>query len=342
MRIKTRADNGYKYVRVGGRRISLKTRSDKEARQMVKDLNLEQIEHASKAGDAGRRTIPTLIAGHGMTLAKAVDEWAEWADTVGQSALTIRRNRIILSSWLADADLEGRAPGEVAEKEINAFINAKGKAGAKTRERQLSAIRSLYAFMAAKGYIHGNPSRLVVVDLRRLSHDQREPKKVRPYTPEEIQRLLTGLDGFWRAVAGISYATALRLGDVIQLEWASIKPNTIVVWTEKRDRRVSLPITPELRAALAAVPLADGPYLFPEEREELQDVSKRSKFSVYFKRELNRLGLEGLTFHGLRHTRISQWRKDGFSLEDCRIFAGHNSQAATARYLHLGLDAESI
>lgn len=334
MKIKTRADNGYKYVTVGGRRVSLKTRSDREAKRMVRDMNLEQIEHASKAGDAARRTIPALIAGHGMTLAKAVEEWAEWADTVGQSALTIRRNLVILSSWLADLDLGDRAPGDVNEKDINAFINAKGEGSATTRERQLSAIRSLYQFMAAKGYVFGNPAKLVVVDLRKLSHKQREPGKVRPYTQAEIKTLLTGTDGFWRAVAGISHATALRLGDVIQMEWASIKPKTIIVWTEKRDRRVSLPITPELRAALAAVPKNDTPYLFPEERAEFQDPSKRAKYSVYFKRQLDRLGLEGLTFHGLRHTRITQWRKDGFSLEQCRTYAGHGSTRATEGYIH--------
>ena len=42
-------------------------------------------------------------------------------------------------------------------------------------ERHLSAIRALYAYMAAKGYVHGNSSKLVRVDLRKLSHDQREP-----------------------------------------------------------------------------------------------------------------------------------------------------------------------
>jgi hypothetical protein len=39
----------------------------------------------------------------------------------------------------------------------------------------------------------------------------------------------------------------LRLGDICALEWACLKePGKVVVWTDKRDTRVDLPVDDDL------------------------------------------------------------------------------------------------
>jgi integrase len=46
-------------------------------------------------------------------------------------------------------------------------------------------------------------------------------------------------------------------------------------------------------------------------------------------------GINGLTFHCLRHTAITRWAEAGMSLPVIKALAGHRSTDTTLRYLHL-------
>ena len=55
--------------------------------------------------------------------------------------------------------------------------------------------------------------------------------------------------------------TGFRLGDLVEVEWKHIKGQAIIFVKAKRKRRVVLPIFPELRAFLDALPHQTGPVL---------------------------------------------------------------------------------
>ena len=328
--------NGYVYAILSdGKALSLKTKSMATAKELAKEAQLDKIEKNTRAGEVSRRAIEALITGHVLT--DVINEWEGWASSVAMSPLSIRRNRQILTAWVSG--LPDIRLADITEAHIGDFINAEGKSTAATRHRQLAAIRSLFNFASARGLVTGNVSKNARVDLRALPHAQREVKQVQPLNKSEVSEIFLGADTFWRAVTGISYATALRLGDVIGLEWDCLSvPHHIVVWTEKRDRRVCLPVneevTPGLAEALALVPYNTTPYLFPEQREILLDPPRRARFSVYFGRLCKKAGIKGKSFHGLRHARISEWSKAGFSLDQCAEFAGHKSTRTTEGYVH--------
>jgi integrase len=86
------------------------------------------------------------------------------------------------------------------------------------------------------------------------------------------------------------------------------------VWTDKRDRRVSLPIPSELVEAIAAIPIEDRRYCFPNEREITLSVEKRAKLSVQFGRICKQLELNH-TFHDLRHTYATECDEKGIPTE---------------------------
>ena len=96
----------------------------------------------------------------------------------------------------------------------------------------------------------------------------------------------------------LAAAAGLRLGDIAQLEHAALEvPGHIIVHTDKRDRRICLPIngtiTPGLAEILAEIPPTDSPYLFPAQAAQYDDISTgRPKFSVYFTRLMDRLGID--------------------------------------------------
>jgi len=330
MKIKKQRNGYYAAVMRGGKTVSLRTKVFSEAREAAKSSKLALLETATRSGQVNRHHA-------GPSLVDVIAQWEEWAESVAMSPLSIRRNRGVMDNWAEK--LNAISFEQITEKEINSFVNAKGPSSAATRNRQLAAIRSLYNFASARGMVAGNIAKNARINLRALTHSQREVKQVQPFTPKEVATLIASADEFWRSVIGISYATALRLGDVIQLEWDCLKvPHHIVVWTEKRDRRVILPIneevTPGLAGALAAVPYDPSDYLFPAAREVLLDPPRRARFSVYFGRLCQKAGIEGKSFHSLRHSRISEWKKAGFSLDECRDYAGHKSTKTTEGYVH--------
>jgi hypothetical protein len=88
----------------------------------------------------------------------------------------------------------------------------------------------------------------------------------------------------------------LRLGDICALEWACLKePGKVVVWTDKRDTRVDLPVDDDLAQGLAAIPANSDKVCFPEQ-EAISRSSKRSMLSVQFGRTLQAVGIQGHSF----------------------------------------------
>jgi site-specific recombinase XerD len=53
------------------------------------------------------------------------------------------------------------------------------------------------------------------------------------------------------------------------------------------------------------------------------------------RRLTKKLGLKGLTLHGLRHTFITSLAAQNHSLEKIRLLVGHSNLKTTEKYLHL-------
>lgn len=327
-------------------KITLGTKSAEEAKRKAKDANLAKIEAAHQAGSLTQQAIARLTVGKKLSTEQAFVQWLARGANRGESPATTEKNRSVGEQWFAFIPaVKSLPPMSLTEDHVAPFINRKSEdAGAATRARQLSVLRQFFGYCADLGISQGNPARLVDVDHRALGHEQREKKAILPFTAEEVRTIIDGTEGWWRWASAISAATALRLGDVCQLEHACLAvPGHIIVWTDKRDRRVCLPInsrvTPRLAAILAEIPPTDSPYLFPDEAKQYEDIKTgRPKFSVYFGRVLDQLGIDRAggrkSFHSLRHHAITRWDAQGFSLDECKTYAGHSNAKTTSGYIH--------
>lgn len=322
-------------------KITLGTKSAEEARRKAKEANLGQIESALQAGQLSQQAIARLTVGKKFTVEQSAAQWLAAATNRGESPATTAKSATVIEQWLASSSaLRSLPPMAIKEEHIAPWINRSADVGVATRRRQLSVLRMLLRYCADLGIAQGNAANRVNVNTRALTHAQREPKQVAPFTAAEVKKILTHTEGWWRWAVGISYATGLRLGDVAQLEHASLAvPGHLIVHTDKRDRRVCLPIndrlTPGLAEILSEIPPTDSPYLFPEQAKQYEDItSGRPKFSVYFGRLLAGMGIERRSFHSLRHTAISRWKREGFSLDECKSFAGHTNTKTTQGYVH--------
>lgn len=280
------------------------------------------------------------VESRSITVPDCIEQWAEWMDTIGRSPNTIHSGVSVLKHWTRHQKLSRRTVARIEEKHIDPFVNARDGAKLSQRQSRLTCIKRLMDFSIAKGYALRNPASLIRVKMKLLSHRQREPRKIRPITLAEYRRIMKNSEGFYHIATGLSYWTGLRLGDICQLEWDCFQPGEIIVWTDKRDTRVALPIkdpligSNDLMDTLRKLEQHHPQYCFPQERLIINDPSRRSRISVYYGRLLAGLGIEGKSFHSLRHAAITRWKRAGKSLKEIGRLVAHADESTTQGYVH--------
>ena len=179
----------------------------------------------------------------------------------------------------------------------------------------------------------------------------------------EIQRLLTAAkDPVWKAKIILSKTASLRRGEVLNLTVNDIdfdkgkvivqpKPDTDSTWrwVVKDKERRELPLIDSLAQLLADIiaGLPEGqPYLFltTERYEHLLKLKKSEKLidrvakcpEANFRRDwkliCKRAAVEGVTFHDLRATCITEWFEQGMMPHEVQRLAGHSSIDTTMNY----------
>lgn len=319
---------------------SLGTKSMTEAKKLVKDAKIEEIESAAKLGALQRETIASIVSGGDVKMQEAIAEWKEYKGNLAQSENTIFTQESLLQAFASNQQIHSIS--QINESNISAYINEEGDAKLGAREQRLSAIKSLLQFSVAKCYILTDSSALVSVDKSKLTHKKKEKKKRKPFSEFEFNHIMRNAEHFNKQATALAWWTGMRLSDIARLEWDSIdfKKKTLIVHTKKSDARICLPLMNdligggELVKLLADIELSDNTYVFPVQCELDKDVSRRATLSTYYGRMLARLGIEGKSFHSLRHSFVSRCRKDGKTLEDIALWVGHSSAKTTEIYDH--------
>jgi len=211
----------------------------------------------------------------------------------------------------------------------------------------LSVIREFYKFLTGIGYALANPSLLVTVHWQNLSHEQKETKEKEVFSDIEFNRLVDAADNwqiqshtenFWGVAVRLGRYLGLRLGDICNLEWVALKkPGYIKVWTRKRNVDVYLPLDElAVSMAIAMIPRDDPKYCFPIERYITNEPKDRHRLSKYFQRLCEMAGIEGKSFHCLRHTYATECARKGKSMPHIAADLGHRHLTTTEQYIHTG------
>lgn len=346
----TTGKGGVIFARIGGAQINTGTTDRAEARRFlhfVSQLSPEMITQ--------------LNIGKTVTIEQAFQDWIESLHATAAHN-TLRHNTIYLRAWLNFSGVNRRIPSQVTPKDIYDYVNAPDDAKLATRRKRLSTIRTFFRFCLIKKYAVFDPSSEVRIELNRLTHDQKESGERRSFTEDEYARLMTMLNNkiaqfmvraaelpkysqklvqektdmyaFWRAAVAISRHSGLRLGDIAQLEWDTIKNDKLVVWTDKKDKRVRIPFIPELRAAVRLIPERKSRYCFPKHQKLAINSGEWAKVSMQFRHILDMIGLQHLSFHCLRHTFIEDCAARGIPVQHIARVVGHSSTKTSEGYLH--------
>jgi integrase len=334
----TRHANGVFYATVltaaGSRRLSLKTRNEADAHRVARDSKLAELEAAAKVNALTAETVARIVTGRSMSGADVFAAWSDWLQLVGLAPNTRAQYQSHVRQFLRESGFETRALAGLNERHVDAFVNPRDDIVANTRRSRLAALSSLFGYTHAKGFTIGNPASLVRVRLSGLSFHQKEATRRVPFTDAEMVLLRSIESPFWSTFVLLGENFGLRLSDVAQLERACIaKPGVIIIWTDKRDRRLELPLDAKVREHLEALESCHASLFFPREAAIVADPKRRAIVSVEFARLLRRLGIAGKSAHCLRNTFASKRAEMGQSIDEIRQQLGHASARTTTRYV---------
>lgn len=355
-------------TRGGVRSIPTGCKTKKEAERVVKKANVKQLEETAKATKLTREVVSQLVSGKCITMPDAIEEWRlSMIDLGHPQERTIYNNVSFMRAWVRHQKLEKETPSAVSEKHINGWVNADDGAKLGTRTVRLSILRQFLDFCSNKGYCIGNPARVFrKVNMSKLSHKQKEKRTKVAFTEVEYEKLLlyikrtiTKLEEdlakitapnkegtplgkmiverieslkFWNIACVIGWSTGLRIGDVCQIEWDCIStPGKIAVWTDKRDKRVELELTPDLAEVIFSVEWKHERFMFPT-YHSLINSEKRAQVSSQFARICERCGLRGHTFHDFRYAYIQNCEAAGIPMPHIAERVGHSSTSTTSGY----------
>jgi integrase/recombinase XerC len=286
------------------------------------------------------------------------------ADERGLSVHTLRGYGADLERFVAflARDFLGRpaselAPGDVDRLAVRSFVAALARSGlARTSQgRALSAVKGLFRYAVREGDLPASPARGV----RTPKAPRTLPRHLRP---GEIESLIEAAGDPAaagpasealllrdRAILELLYATGLRVGELVSLDWPDLDLSARVLRTlGKGGKERMVPFGREAEASLRAwlarwnevreagtADPADEPVFLNHRGGRLTDRSVRRLVD----RAVAGAALaQGVHPHTLRHTFATHLLEAGADLRAIQELLGHASLSTTQRYTHLDID----
>lgn len=242
-------------------------------------------------------------------------------------------------------------PADVEPAAVRAFLAAMTRCGLTRRSqaRALSAVKSLFRFACLQGRLDANPASRV----RTPKQEQILPRHLRP---GEIERLIEApssegaLGHRDRALLELLYATGLRVGELVSLDWHDVD-------IEARVLRV-LGKGGKERMVPFGAPAAEALKIWLRHSDELLSRRKApaaDQEPVFLNNRGGRLGdrsvrrivdrhsaaagvPSGVHPHTLRHTFATHLLEEGADLRTIQELLGHSSLSTTQRYTHVEIE----
>ncbi|AEG00340.1 tyrosine-type recombinase/integrase [Methylomonas methanica] len=254
---------------------------------------------------------------------EAVIRWL--TDSEKKSIDTDKYHLKWLATYLDDVYLH-----DIDEALIEKIIAAKLKIAGKTRvNRTTELVRSiLNKAMKEWKWIDSTPH---IRRFKEASH------RLRWLTHEEANRLMGELPEHTKAMALFTLATGLRESNVTHLEWSQIDLHRRIAWIHadqaKAGKTIRVPLNDDAVAILRDQIGKHRVRVFTYCGRPVEKVGNK-----YWRVALKRAGIEGFTWHGLRHTWASWHVQSGTPLNVLQELGGWSSYDMVLRYAHLAPD----
>lgn len=166
------------------------------------------------------------------------------------------------------------------------------------------------------------------------------PRSNKPRTrrliDDEESRLMTAAaaarNPWLQFIVRVAIETAMRRGEILALEWRDVDFNAHLIHV--RDSKTELPRSVPLTKA-ATTALTEWRKISKGQTGPVFGITANA-LKLSYQRAVRRSGIEGLTFHDLRHEATSRFFElHGLDIHEVMSATGHTSATMTERYTHL-------
>jgi len=127
-----------------------------------------------------------------------------------------------------------------------------------------------------------------------------------------------------KAVVSFALETAARRGEILSLRWQDVDLRSRVATVRGKTGHRKIPLSPACVAMLRTLPRNIDGVVFPVTIDTLKKA---------YSRAVNRAGIDGFTFHDLRHDALTQLAKLGLNILELRAISGHSTANMLQRYV---------
>ncbi|WP_065970455.1 site-specific integrase [Acidiferrobacter thiooxydans] len=275
-------------------------------------------------GEMDRGVFVSRAEAENTTLADALDRYAA---EVSSSKKTANREIYTIRWWQTSA-LGPRSLASIRGKDIMAVLAAKEAEGAAphTIHLYLALLSHLFTVARRAWGMEGlsNPTEFV-----------RKPKlpqgRDRRLIDDEQIRLLNAAQAYGGEIGAIitwAIETAMRRGEIAAMRWEHL---------DRKDRVLLIPETKngtprQVPLSTVALEILDG---LPRRMDGRVWGMRPDSISQAFERVCQAAGIEGLTFHDLRHEATSRLFEKGLNPMEVAAITGHKTLQMLKRYTHL-------
>jgi integrase len=268
-----------------------------------------------------RQTVPGSIAA-------LVASYYRSADYSGLAVSTKRAVRNILENFRAE---HGDKRVAHMEKRHVLKIMADKAETPDAANRLLRLLRTLMAHAIDLGWRRDDPT----AGVKRLRH---RSEGFTTWEEEHIEAFLARYQPGSRAHLAFSLLlyTGQRRGDVVRMGRQHVRAGVLSIVQGKTGQEVSIPIHPNLRAALDALPRDNLTFIMSERGKPMTPEG----FTNWFRKLVEgvvddqgkRLLPDGLSPHGLRKATCRRLAEAGCSAHEIMAISGHQTLAEVTRY----------
>ena len=246
-------------------------------------------------------------------------------------------------SWLRDEQMlkhlgeffgTERQLADITAADIEGYkLRRKAKVSGSTVNRELALLKRMFNLAISWDlYLDLNP-------FRKVKFFREVNLGLRVVSPEEEEKLLRNASPYIQDIIRFGLNTGLRIGEIFSLQWANVdlEKEILNVFAPKTQKSRTVPINSEARKVLEYWALGKrNEFVFYNPETGTPFVDLKGGFGLACRKS----GIEGVTWHTLRHTFATRLVDRGADIVTVQQLLGHSTITVTMRYTHTNLDSK--
>lgn len=202
----------------------------------------------------------------------------------------------------------------------------------------------IWSYALMNELIDKNPLALVDKKSKQFSKSKSDSSQ-KYYSRDEVQRMLEGATGWFKAFLTLSFNTGLRTGEALALQWGDIdfENNTITIQRTQRHGVLKetktnivnvnyLPAPVKEALTLHSQTAKSSLWVFPNKKTLQPYFESRPIVESYFKPLLERLNIPYKTLYATRHSFASSIVEKNMPITLAQKYLGHTKLSTTMDY----------